>query len=45
VIKNVIGVPSQALQTIFEMESQGTSQKIAINKICSFNCETRFFSF
>jgi hypothetical protein len=46
VIQNVIGVPSQALQVIFEMESQGTSQNKSSkeNKFFS-NCKMCIFSF
>jgi hypothetical protein len=36
VIQNVIGVPSQALQIIFEVERQKTSQKRGVKKICFF---------
>jgi hypothetical protein len=46
VIQNVIGVPSQALQVIFEMESQGTSQMRAVKKISFFQiAKCVFFHF
>ncbi len=35
-LKWVIGVPSQALQIIFQMQSMRTSQKRAAKKICFF---------
>jgi hypothetical protein len=31
-LKTVVGAPSQALQIIFEKQSQGTNQKRAIKK-------------
>ncbi len=43
VIQNVLGSPSQALQIIFEMESQKTSQKIAVKKIRFFELQNCFF--
>jgi hypothetical protein len=44
VIQNVIGAPSQALQIIFEMQSQRmTSQKRAVKKICFFELQNAFF--
>jgi len=38
-------MPSQALQIIFEMQSQMTNQKRAIKKICFFKLQNAFFSF
>jgi len=43
VIQNVLGSPSQALQIIFEMESQKTSQKGAVKKIRFFELQNCFF--
>ncbi len=44
-IQNVTGVPSQALQVIFQMQSQRNSQKRAIKKIRFFKLQTHFFQF
>jgi len=43
VIKNLLGVPSQALQIIFEMQSQMTSQKKVVQKICFSELQHAFF--
>jgi hypothetical protein len=42
VIKNVIGAPSQALQIIFEMQSQRSSQKRALQEKKNFKLENIF---
>jgi hypothetical protein len=44
-ILNVIGATSQALQIISEMQSQMTSQRRAIQKICFFELRDIFFFF
>jgi hypothetical protein len=41
---NVIKTPSQALQIIFEMQSQSSSQKQQERKCIFSNCKTCFFS-
>jgi hypothetical protein len=43
VISNVIAAPSQALQVIFQMQSQGSSQKRAVKKIIFFKLQNFFF--
>jgi len=47
VIQNVIGAPSPAVQIIFEMQSQGTSQKKKSSKENTFfpTAKHFFFSF
>jgi hypothetical protein len=41
-----MGAPSQALQIVFELQSQKSSQKIAIKNICFFQItKCVFFSF
>jgi hypothetical protein len=42
-ILNVIGTPSQALQIIFEMQSQRSSQKRTVKKNVFMNCKTLLF--
>jgi hypothetical protein len=42
---NVIGAPSQALQIIFEMQSQRNSQKNTVKKINVFESQNVFFIF
>jgi hypothetical protein len=39
-----IGVPSQALQIIFEMQTQTNSQNRALKKICFFELQNAVFS-
>jgi hypothetical protein len=43
VIQNVTGAPSQALQVIFEMQSQGMSPKRAVKKIRFCELQNTFF--
>jgi hypothetical protein len=43
VIKNVIGAPSQALQIIFRMQGQKTSQNRAVKKVHFFKLQYEFF--
>jgi hypothetical protein len=43
VISNAIAAPSQALQAIFEMTSQRSSQKRAVKKISFFKLQNLFF--
>jgi len=40
-----IGAPSQAVQIIFEMQSQTTSQKRAVKKIDFFELQNKVFFF
>jgi hypothetical protein len=42
-IKNVIGVPFQALYIIFEMLSQKSSHKRVVKKISSFELQNTFY--
>jgi hypothetical protein len=43
VIKNVIGAPSQALQIIFRMQGQKTSQNRAVKKVHFFKLQYEVF--
>jgi hypothetical protein len=43
VIKNVIKASFQAPQIIFEMQSQGISQKKVVKKICSYKLKNVLF--
>jgi hypothetical protein len=43
VIQNVTGAPSQALQVIFETQSQGISPKRAVKKIRFCELQNTFF--
>jgi hypothetical protein len=42
-LKTVVGAPSQALQIIFEKQSQGNNQKKAIKKHVFFKMQNAFF--
>jgi hypothetical protein len=42
-IKNVTEALFQALQIIFEMQSQGISQKQVVKKICFYKLQNVFF--
>jgi hypothetical protein len=42
-IKNVIGVPFQALQIIFEMLSRKSSHKRVVKKISFFELQNTFY--